>query len=150
MAARLQLTELARVLHKHLTCSAPIRAQGDFKADAEFREVEHALERPGTTIFIHGQSQGNIPHADVIEGSYVCDRQGQSDFVVIDEFDEIATEAEQRRFAGFVKRIAEQRTPHVLCFVASQIRSAKFLEHMSPFTIMSRLKRLVLWTPNPV
>jgi hypothetical protein len=124
MAARLQLTELARVLHKHLTCSAPIRAQGDFKADAEFREVEQALERPGTTIFIHGQSQGNFSRADVIEGSYVCDRQGQSDFVVIDEFDEIATEAEQRRFAGFVKRIAEQRTPtrFVLCGVSDPVR----------------------------
>ncbi|MFY9909932.1 MAG: hypothetical protein WCF22_13680 [Candidatus Sulfotelmatobacter sp.] len=125
MAARLQLTELARVLHKHLTCPAPIRAQGNFGADAEFREVEQALETPGTTIFIHGQfGQGKIPHAHVIQGSYVCDRQGQSDFIVIDEFDEIATEAEQRRFASFVKQIAEQRTPtrFVLCGVSEPVR----------------------------
>lgn len=125
MAARLQLTELARVLHKHLTCPAPFRAQGDFEADMQFREVEQALETPGTTIFIHGEfGREKIPHAGAVQGSYTCDREGQSDFVVIEEFDEIATEAEQTRFASFVKQISEQRTPthFVLCGVSEPVR----------------------------
>ena len=125
MAAHLQLTELARILHKHLTCPTPLQTQNRLKADAVFREVEQALETPGTTIFIHGDfDRGKTPHADVIDGTYLCDRQGESDFLVIDEFDEIATEREQRRFANFVEQIAEQRTliRFVLCGVSEPVR----------------------------
>lgn len=125
MTAHLQLTELARVLHKHLTCPPPPQIPDQRKADREFREIEQALETPGTTIFIHGDlAQGRMPQGDAIDRTYFCERQGEPDFFVIDEFDEITTETEHQDFASFVRQIAEERTPirFVLCGVSEPVR----------------------------
>jgi hypothetical protein len=125
MAAHLQLTELARVLHKHLTCPTPPQIRDPRRADRELREIEQALETPGTTIFIHGDlAQGRTPQAEAIDRTYFCDRQGERDFFVIDEFDEITTETEHQGFANFVRHIAEERAPirFVLCSVSEPVR----------------------------
>ncbi len=60
----------------------------------------------------------------VIDGTYLCDRPAETDFVVIDEFDDVTTEEEQKRFANFVQQLAEQRTPlhFVLCGVSESVR----------------------------
>lgn len=125
MTAHMQLTELAQLLHKHLTCASPLHTQSRIEADTEFLEIEQALESPGTTIFIHGDLvPGRMPRADLINSSYVYDRNGTDDFIVIDEFDKVTNQVEQRRFANFIGQIAEQRTPihFVLCRVSEAVR----------------------------
>jgi hypothetical protein len=120
MAAHLPLTELARVLHQHLTCLAPPQQQD--QPELKFQEIEQALAAPETTIFICGES-GRLPQMPLIDGTYLCDRPGESDFV-INEFDDVTTETEQKRFANFVQQLAEQRAPRhfVLCGVSKSVR----------------------------
>lgn len=107
MATHLPLTEFARVLQQHLTCPAPLQKRD--QTETSFQEIEQALATSETTVFICGE-QGRPAQLQVIDG-LLCDPSGETDFLILDAFEDAGTEAEQRRIANFAQQLAEQRAP---------------------------------------
>lgn len=120
MAAHFPLIELAHTLQQHLTFLAPLQKQD--QPDVRFQEIEQALTMSETTVFIYGEA-GKVRRLPVI-GTYLCDRPGETDLLIVDEFDEVRTEGEQKRFAAFIQQLTEQQIPthFMLCGVSESVR----------------------------
>ena len=151
MTATLELHEFAQVLHAHLTSSTATHTQNPGDRGTEVQEIEAALETPGRTIFIFGESHENKTSlADLIATECPPDRlspgsrgdpeailtvvvhhsamfgkrQPEDGTLAVEEFDQITDETQRSRFANFVLAIAEKRVPisFVLCEVSVSLK----------------------------
>ncbi len=119
--------ELAQILRSFLS---PSQSQEHIPAhDPQVREIEDALEAPGTTIFLYGDHAPGNTLAQVLAAHRPPDDKSASDkplkaSLVIDEFDEITSDAERSRFTDFIKEIGDRRSPphFVLCGVSGSVR----------------------------
>ncbi|MFZ3266218.1 MAG: hypothetical protein WA172_19585 [Terriglobales bacterium] len=119
--------DLAQILHSFLSPSQS--EQHISPNDPPLREIEDALEAPGTTIFLYGGHAPGDSLAQVLAAHRLPDDKAASDQpvpapLVIDEFDEITSEAERTRFADFIKEIGNRHSPlhFVLCGVSESVR----------------------------
>ena len=138
--------DLAQILHSFLS---PAQSQQRVSPrDTQVREIEEALEAPGRTIFLYGdRAPGNtlaqtfaaygLPGDDPVPkgcgssstftvkaGHHRNDHRNEDIVLVIDEFDEITSEAERTRFADFIRQIGDRNLPlrFVLCGVSESVK----------------------------
>jgi hypothetical protein len=136
--------DLAQILHSFLS---PAQSQQHFRPrDTQVREIEEALEAPGRTIFLYGdRAPGNtlaqtfaaygLPGDDAVpkgcsstftvKAGHHRNDHNEDIVLVIDQFDEITSEAERTRFADFIQQIGDRNLPlrFVLCGVSESVKT---------------------------
>lgn len=139
--------DLAEMLHSFLS---PAQSEQPFPPhDSQVREIAKALDTRGTTIFLYGDRaprntlaqtlaaygfRGDEPAPTECGASRTFrlkperHRNGareEESVLVIDEFDEIRSEAERSHFADFITQIEDRRLPirFVLCGVSESVKT---------------------------
>jgi hypothetical protein len=112
MIANLEREEFAEILDSLVTPSASAPASEFSRRDPQVREIEQALDAPGITVFIYGEfGRGKQSPAQIIAAFQSPNQAPGNRAVVIEQFDQIATEIERTRFATFIKQTSDRSIP---------------------------------------
>ena len=112
MIANLEREEFAEILDSLVTPSSSAPAKEFFTRDPQVCEIERALGAPGTTVFIYGEfGKGKDSPAEIIAALQSSNQAPGNCSVVIEQFDQIASEMERTRFATFIKQTTDRSIP---------------------------------------
>jgi hypothetical protein len=114
MIANLEREEFAEILDSLVTPSSSAPAGEFFRRDPQVREIERALGAPGRTVFIYGEfgkGKGKNSPAQIVAALQSSNQTPGNCAVVIEQFDQIASEMERTRFAAFIKQTSDRSIP---------------------------------------
>jgi hypothetical protein len=112
MIANLEREEFAEIIDSLVTSTSPAAGNEFLRPDSQVREIERALHTPGRTVFIYGEfGNSKNPPAQIIAALQSSNQSPRNCAVVIEQFDQIATEIERTHFANFIKQASDRSIP---------------------------------------